>query len=55
MDALDKISSIDDVTNVYLQQTHGIGLSIHLMNELLHYSMANYIGLCNMVGERHMP
>ena len=33
---------IDDVTTVYLQQTQGIGLSIHL-NELLHYSMAHYI------------
>ena len=33
--------SIDDVTTVYLQQTQGIGLSIHL-NELLHYSMAHY-------------
>ena len=30
---------IDDVTTVYLQQTQGIGLLIHL-NELLHYSMA---------------
>ena len=45
--------SIDDVTNVYLQQTQGIGLSIHL-NELLHYSTApnscSKQGLCNVAG-----
>ena len=41
---------IDDVTNVYLQQTQGIGLSIHL-NELLHYSTAhNRACVCNMAG-----
>ena len=37
-----KAGFIDDVTTVYLQQTQGIGLSIHL-NELLHYSMAHYM------------
>ena len=31
--------TIEDVTTVYLQQTQGIGLSIHL-NELLYYCMA---------------
>ena len=31
-----------DVTNVYLQQTQGIDLLIHL-NELLHNSMAQYM------------
>ena len=36
------IINIDDVTSVYLQQTQGIGLSIHL-NEPLHYSMAHYM------------
>ena len=34
--------SIDDMTNVYLQQMQGIGLSIHL-NELLYYSMTHYM------------
>ena len=37
------VTSIYDVTSsVYLQQTQGISLSIHL-NELLHYSMAHYM------------
>ena len=39
------MSIIDDVTNVYLQQRQGVGISICL-NEPLHYSM----GLCNVAG-----
>ena len=40
---------IDDVTNVYLQQTEGIGLSIHL-NELLHILYGSLQGFCNKAG-----
>ena len=38
------LNNIDDVTNVYLQQTQAIGLSIHL-NELLHYTLWLTTGL----------
>ena len=46
---------IDDVTTVYLQQTQGIGLSIHL-NELLYYFMAHYMACVSWRKFwKHMP